>query len=231
MPTMSEEAGASALAAERAAGAAESAAEAAGRAAGAMENMGEWMARLASQSGSPALAGAEAAEMQARIGKGGPGVIKRGVIAIGQRVSELSDGRYGLSVQPEGKARNKSAENQLARHKRQLARAASTEAKAAWFPWMLGLSLGLVIGMIGVAYWQRRRLQRFWGQTSQRAQHATEGLRQRLDASRSARPPGAPSEAAMGRVPEPVDYTPPGSPRADMTIDQQVNGRVESASQ
>ena len=87
---------------------------------------------------------------------------------------------------------------------------------------MVGLSLGLVVGLVGVAYWQRRRLQAIWNQTSQRMQQTTETMRQRLESSRTGPQPiqpGAPSAAS--------NVTPLGPTGRATDIDRQGNGRME----
>src|SRR5579883_2951338 len=191
------------LSAERAAEAAEAAAAAAERAAGAIEYMGSKMDLLASRG-----------EMPAPI--------------------QAPDGRYGLKVQQEQEEekQGKRTERRAARQKRRMAEeVAPPSTSARWFPWALGLSLGLLIGMIGVAYWQRRRLQQFWGQTSQRAQHVTEGIRQRIEASRGSSLQATPSEGATKISPGTPAFTALGSSESETDIDQQANGRVESTSQ
>jgi hypothetical protein len=220
------------LSVERAAEAAEAAAAAAERAAGAMEYMSSRMGLLP-PAAVPALTDAELERIQGRPGKGGPGAIKRGVMAVGERISELSDGQYGLKVErgQEAEQPDKRKERRRARQERRLAEEAASTTSAKWFPWVLGLSLGLVIGMIGVAYWQRHRLQQFWGQTSQRAQHVTEGIRQRIEASRSTSSQATPPEATTKTSPETPTFTAFGTSGSETDVDQQVNGRVESTSQ
>ncbi len=224
------------LPAERAAIAAEAASLAAQRAAGAVERLGGWLALLASRTPQPSPVQApqvgvpESAltALQPAGGKQGAGVtgsIKRAAMKVGQRISDLSDGRYGLEAQPpkaETK-REKKAEKRLERRARKEAKAEQPGAGVRWLPWAVGLSLGLVIGVVGVAYWQRRRLQDMWTQTSQRVQQTTEAMRQRLESSRAQPQPSqtsiAPEAPALGSL---GSTTPMGE------SDRPVNGRIES---
>ncbi|SRR5579885_725969 len=191
------------LSAERAAEAAEAAAAAAERAAGAIEYMGSKMDLLAGRGEVPAPI-------------------------------QAPDGHSGLKVQQEREEEKhgRRTERRASRQERRIAEeAAPPPTSARWFPWALGLSLGLLMGMIGVAYWQRHRLQQLWGQTSQRAQHVTEGIRQRLEASRSASPQTTPSETVTKTSPGTPTFTTFGSSESETDVDRQVNGRVESTSQ
>ncbi len=233
-----EQPGTADVAAERAASAAEVAAQAASRAASAAERVGAWVALLVSRATQPpqaqAIAGvtpetmqaAEAVQPQHRPGKSIAERIKRAVTVVGQRISDFSDGRYGLEAAPskaETRAARK-AQKRLERRARKKVKAEQPGGEVRWFPWMVGMSLGLVVGMIAVAYWQRRRLQRMWGQTSQRLQQATGEMRQRLEAGRlppTMRPPDSSPE-----TPESTRRS-AGNAVSDV-MNQQVNGRQET---
>ena len=226
------------VAAERAASAAEIAAQAASRAASAAERVGAWMALLVSratqQPQAQAVSGVTPASMQEasvsqsqrRPGKRITENIKRAATSVGQRIGDLSDGRYGLEAAPskaETRAAQK-AQKRLERRVRKEVKAEQSGGEVRWFPWMVGMSLGLAAGVIAVAYWQRRRLQRMWGQTSQRVQQATGEMRQRLEASRQ------PSTMRPSDIsPEPPEYTRrnAGDTISDI-MNQQVNGRQET---
>lgn len=219
------------LSAERAAIAAESAAQAARSAVGMMERLGGWMAVLAGRASqapealTPEAAQAAALERESdRPSNGMTESLKRAAMSVGQRVSDLSEGRYGFEVQlPKAETKQtKKAEKRLKRRAEKEARAEQPGSGVSWFPWMVGLSLGLVVGLVGVAYWQRRRLQAVWNQTSQRVQQTTETMRQRLEASRTGPQtiqPGTPSAAP--------NITPLGSTGRATEIDRQGNGRME----
>jgi hypothetical protein len=219
------------LSAERAAIAAESAAQAAQRATGMMERLGVKMALLAGRAPETpeALApeAALAAALERESGEHSKGVtesLRRAAMTVGQRVSDLSDGRYGLEAQlpKAGTKQEKKAEKRLKRLAEKEAQAEQPGSSVSWFPWMIGLSLGLVVGLVGVAYWQRRRLQTIWNQTSQRMQQTTETMRQRLEASRTGPQtiqPGTPSAAS--------NITPLGPSGRATEIDRQGNGRME----
>jgi hypothetical protein len=235
--SMRELSGGADFPAERAAVAAEAASLAAQRAAGAVERVDRWLALLASRTPQPvslqarqggmpeaALAQPPAPE-EGKQGGGAAGAIKRTAMRMGQRLSELSDGRYGLKTQPpraETK-QEKKAEKRLERLARKEAKAEQPGAGVRWLPWAVGLSLGLVIGVVGVAYWQRRRLQDMWTQTSQRVQQTTEVMRQRLESSRAQPQPGQASIA-----PEATSLGPLGSTTQVSESDRQVDGRIES---
>jgi hypothetical protein len=220
--------------AERAAEAAEVAAEAAQSAAGLVERMSGWVSALAGRAGQPvpvqpvAAPGAEVVREPERIKGGVPGALKRTALKVSQRVSELSDGRFGLKAKaPKVETRpEKKALRRLERQARKEAKEAQPGAGVRWLPWTIGLSLGLALGLIGVAYWQRRRLQQLWGQASHRMQQAAEEARQRFEASRarapqpaeSGMPPGTPGFTALGPTPSASD------------VEQQGNGRMETTS-
>ncbi|HEY7358822.1 MAG TPA: hypothetical protein VH590_20205, partial [Ktedonobacterales bacterium] len=168
------------LPAERAAIAAEAASLAAQRTAGAVERLGGLLALLASRAPQPSpvqapqvgLPESALVALQPESGKQRPGVtenIKRAAMTVGQHISDLSDGRYGLEAQaPKAETKQeKKLEKRLERQARKAAKAEQPGAGVRWLPWAVGLSLGLVIGVVGVAYWQRRRLQEVWTQTSQ----------------------------------------------------------------
>lgn len=223
------------LSAERAAIAAESAAQAAQRAAGMMERLGGWMALLAGRAPQAPLRVPEAlapeaslaAALERESGEHGKGVtegLRRAAMTVGQRVSDLSDGRYGLEAQPPraGTKQTKKAEKRLKRWAEKEARAEQPGSGVIWFPWMVGLSLGLVVGLVGVAYWQRRRLQDMWAQTSRRVQQTTETMRQRLETSRTE------PQTIQPDIPSATpNVTPFGSAGRATEIDRQVNGRME----
>lgn len=250
------------LSAERAAEAAELAADAAQRAVGLMERMSGWIGTLAMRvpqaAQQPPLAElsagtrrrlrsvgqapgmmpvAEVTPAEEGAAGGMTGALKRAAMTVGERISEWSDGRYGLEtgqareVQKAAKARRRKEQRQE-RQARRAAKESERRQRVSWLPWVIGLSLGLMIGLVGVAYWQRQRLQRVWGQTSQRMQQATESMRQRLEASRGAgsrstlrqtTQPGAPQETTT--------FTPFGSAAPVTDIGQQGDGKRESAGQ
>ncbi|HEY7355327.1 MAG TPA: hypothetical protein VH590_02640, partial [Ktedonobacterales bacterium] len=181
--SMGDLSGGADLPAERAALAAEAASLAAQQTAGAVERLGGLLALLASRTLQPSpvqapqvsLPESALAALQPESSKQRPGVtenIKRAAMTVGQRISDLSDGRYGLEAQaPKAETKQeKKLEKRLERQARKAARAEQPGAGVRWLPWAVGLSLGLVIGVVGVAYWQRRRLQEVWTQTSQRVQ-------------------------------------------------------------
>lgn len=225
------------VSAERAANAAEAASLAAQRAASAVERLGGWLALLANRAPQMPLAQAPrervpeaafGAGLERENGTQGHGVtdnIKRAAMTVGQRISDLSGGRYGLEVQPP-KAETKPGKKARKRLERQIREGAKAEqfgAGVRWFPWMLGMSLGLVIGLVGVAYWQRRRLQEFWERTSQRMQHASEGVGRPLE-SGSTR-----STMLQPNMPTGPSYASPfGAPASTDESNQQANGRRES---
>lgn len=224
------------LSAERAASAAEAAAQAAQSAAGMMERLGGWVALLATRAAPPTPVqpsqavtpeAALAAALRQEGGKEGKGVteaLRRAAMMVGQRVSDLSDGRYGLETQPP-RAETKQEKKAAKRLERRAQREAKEEqpgAGVSWLPWVLGLSLGLVIGLAGVAYWQRRRLQDMWEQTSRRMQQATEGMRQRMETSRSQ------PQTVQTDIPTATPgFTPLGSAAPVTDLEQQTNGRME----
>lgn len=225
------------LSTERAASAVEAASLAAQSAASAVERLGGWLALLASRlpqtpaASTPQAIAPEAAPVPAperENGKQSRGVtenLKRTAVTVGQRISDLSDGRYGLEAQtPKDETRQgKKAQKRLERQLRKEARAEQVGAGVRWFPWMIGMSLGLGLGLIGVAYWQRRRLQDVWDQTSQRMQRATEGTRQRLE-SEYQQAPSAQSNLPTG-MPRSTSW---GSSAPTNENNQPVNGRMES---
>ncbi len=216
------------LSAERAASAAEAASQAAQSAASTVERLGGWLALLASRAPQAVIPEAALAappeQEHGRMGKGVAETIKRTAKTMGQRLSDLSEGHYGLETQPP-KAKTKlgkKAAKRLERQAREAAKAEQPGAEMSLFPWAVGLSLGLVIGLAGVAYWQRRRLQAMWGQTSHRMQQTTEHMRQRLEASR-ARPQTIQSDIPAATP----GFTPLGS--AAPAADQPINGRKETS--
>jgi hypothetical protein len=240
------------LAAERAAFAAEAAAQAAQRAAGLMERIGAWVGltinRAAQQEPTlPAAAVTPMAEravpMRRRAAMAAPvaevsspenggiiGRLKQQALSVGERISDWSDGRYGLKPQEPDKQvakAQKKRNKQRERRAKQAAKEAAKRSNVSWFPWMIGMSIGLVVGLVGVAYWQRQRLQRLWGETSQRVQQATDMMRQRIEASRS------PGQQTLPRdiPPAPSNFTSLGSTPTVTDIDRPANGRLESTSQ
>lgn len=152
--------------------------------------------------------------------------LKRAAVTIGELINDWSDGRYGLAPP---KLEKKALKAQKKAQQGRLLGPATKEAERTsgvrWLPWTIGLSLGLVVGLVGVAYWQRRRLQRLWGETSQRVQEATEHVRQHFEANRS------PFPRTMLRdiTPERPNATPLESPPPGADLDRQRNGRLESA--
>ena len=240
------------LAAERAADAAESAAQAAQSAVGLMERIGAWVGllvnraaqqepvlpatavtpmagRAASVRGRAAMV-APLAEASSPEGDGITSRLKQRAINIGERISDWSDGRYGLKPQEPGKRATKAQKErnkQRERRAKQAAKEAAKRSNVSWFPWVIGMSIGLVVGLIGVAYWQRQRLQRLWGETSQRVQQARDTMRQRVEASRS------PGQQTLPRDVPPAtsNFTPLGSASPMTDVDQPTNGRLESTSQ
>lgn len=149
---------------------------------------------------------------------------------LGERVNDWSDGRYGLEPQKldkkAGKAKKKS-DKQRERLAEKAAKEAAKSSGVRWLPWMIGLSIGLVFGLVGVAYWQRQRLQHLWGETSQRARQATDNMRQRIEASRSP----IPQTIRQDVPPTTPNFTPLGSVPPVTDIDQPGNGRLESTTQ
>jgi hypothetical protein len=224
------------LSAARAAQAAEAASQAAQSAAGAVERLGGWLALLASRApqtttiqvppgGMPAVAfAAEQEQERGKPGKGVAGSIKRAAMMVGQRISDLSEGRYGLAAQePEAETKQeKRAMKRLERRAQKEAKAEQPGANVRWVPWMVGLSLGLMIGLVGVVYWQRRRLQALWQQTSQRMQQATGGMRQRMETTYHQPSP------QMNNPTEASGYRSLGSAAPVNEGTRQVNGRMES---
>ncbi len=217
--------------AERAADAAEAASVAAQRAANAVDRLGGWLALLASRAPQTPLAPAPRESVpEAAFGENSPqghGVtenIKRAAVTVGQRLSDFSDGRYGLEAQPP-KAETKlgkKAQKRLERQIRAEAKAEQAGSSVRWFPWMLGMSIGLVLGLVGVAYWQRRRLQDFWEQTSQRRQRAIEETRQPLER-------GAAPTSMQANLPPGVSRSTPGELSVPTDENNQpANGRLES---
>ncbi len=241
MPEMSTAHPSSAdVSAERAASAAEAASRAAQSAAGAVERLGSWMALLVSRApqtspdeapqggiSGAALVVAKDSEHE----KQGAGVtekLQRAAKMAGQRISEVSEGRFGLAARPsktETKYRKK-AEKRLERQAWKEAKAEQPGANMKWFPWILGMGLGLVIGLLGVAYWKRQRLQAIWERTSHRMQQATDGMRQRLEASHQSLPTMQPG------LSEGTSHVSPSSSAVSSSeMNQQVNGRLESTRQ
>jgi hypothetical protein len=225
------------FAAERAANAAEVASLAAQRATKTAERLGGWLALLASRAPQTPLArvpqeivseAAPGAALQQDNGIQSPGItehIKRAAMTMGQSISDFSDGRYGLETQaPEAETRSgKKAQKRLDQQMLKEAKAEQFGSGVRWFPWMLGMSLGLVIGLVGVAYWQRRRLQDLWEQTSHRMQRTTERVRQPLESSNT------PSKTFYVNLPPGTTRsTPLDSPVPSDESSQQVNGRIES---
>ncbi len=240
------------LAAERAADAAESAAQAAQSAVGLMERIGAWVGLMLNRTAQqepllPATAitpmaeravstrGRAAlmippAEVSSPEGAGITSRLKQRAINIGERISDWSDGRYGLKPQePDKRAAKaqKKRSKQRERRAEQAAKEAAKRSNVSWFPWVIGMSIGLVVGLIGVAYWQRQRLQHLWGETSQRVQQARENMRQRIEASRS------PGQQTLPRdvPPAPSNFTSLGSVSPVTDVDRPANGRLESPSQ
>jgi hypothetical protein len=240
------------LAAERAAFAAEAAAQAAQRAAWLMERVGAWIGlttnraaqqeptlpattvtpmagRAVSTRGRAAMV-APVAEVSSPETGGITSRLKRAAINVGERISDWSDGRYGLKPQEPDKRTTKAQKKrnkQRERRAKQRAKEAAKRSNVSWFPWVIGMSIGLVVGLAGVAYWQRQRLQRLWGETSQRVQQARDNMRQRIEASRT------PGQQMVPRdvPPTPSNFTSLG-PRPSVTdVDQATNGRLESTSQ
>jgi len=240
------------LAAERAAFAAEAAAQAAQRAAGLMERVGAWMGlttnraaqqepmlpataaapmagRAVSTRGRPVME-APVAEVSSPEAGGITGRLKQAAINVGERIGEWSDGRYGLKPQKPDKKTAKATKKrnkQRERRAKEAAKEAAKRSNVSWFPWVIGMSIGLVVGLIGVAYWQRQRLQHLWGETSQRVQQARDTMRQRIEASRS------PGQQTLPRdiPPATSNFTPLGSVPPVTDVDQPTNGRLESTSQ
>lgn len=246
------------IAAERAALAAEAASDAAQRAVGLMERVGTLLRVQASRAAlpaesvtvpvsqaRPAVAGSAALpeallteEEQAGPGRKVASTLKRTVTRVGERINELSDGRYGLETTPPKE--EKKAAKRIQRQERKAAKQAEKSSGVSGLAWAIGLSLGLTLGLLGVAYWQRRRLQRIWGETSQRMQQATEDLRQRFDAQRSKTTPQAtewtvtPEARGTGQAettPGTGTFTQFGSTTPSPDLGQQTNGRVESGTQ
>lgn len=240
------------VSAERAAFAAEAAAQAAQRAVGLMERVGGWVGLLASRApeqelvttaapvaeraataaGMAALAipAAEASSPEAGASRGVTNRLKQVAMNLGERVNDWSDGRYGLEPQKldkkAGKAKKKS-DKQRERLAEKAAKEAAKSAGVRWLPWVIGLSIGLVFGLVGVAYWQRQRLQHLWGETSQRARQATDNMRQRIEASRSP----IPQTLQQDVPPTTPNFTPLGSATPVTDVDQPGNGRLESTTQ
>ncbi|HEX6778659.1 MAG TPA: hypothetical protein VF099_10695 [Ktedonobacterales bacterium] len=240
------------VSAERAAFAAEAAAQAAQRAVGLMERVGGWVGLLAGRAteqeplttaepmagraatvaGMAALAipAVEASSPEAGTSRGVTNRLKQAAMNLGERVNDWSDGRYGLEPQKldnkAGKAKKKS-DKQRERLAEKAAKEAAKSSGVRWLPWMIGLSIGLVFGLVGVAYWQRQRLQHLWGETSQRARQATDNMRQRIEASRSP----IPQTIRQDVPPTTPNFTPLGSVPPVTDVDQPGNGRLESTTQ
>jgi hypothetical protein len=172
-------------------------------------------------------------EKPGKLGRGIGAKLKRAAISTGERIYDLSNGRYGLEPVLSKEAQKVSKRRKL--KERKAVKRTEKSSRASGLAWAIGLSLGLVIGMLGVAYWQRRRLQRIWGETSQRMQQATEELRQRFDAQHKASPrlrewdfsserqkTGQTGTAGTGT------FTLPGSSAPTTDWGQQTNGKVES---
>ena len=225
------------LSAEHAASAAEAASRAAQSAAGAVERLGAWMALLVSRApqtspgevpqggiSGAALVVAKDSERE----KQGAGVtekLQRVAKIAGQRISEVSEGRFGLAAEP-SKAEtkySKKAEKRLERQAWKEAKAEQPGANVNWFPWMLGMSLGLLIGLLGVAYWKRQRLQAIWERTSHRMQQATGEMRHQREVSHQQLPTMQPDISAGA-----PHFSPPSSSISSSEMNQQVNGRLES---
>lgn len=221
------------LAAERAAFAAEAAAQAAQRAVGLMERAGAWMGLLINRAAQqePALMAPMAKVSEPEAGAGGiTDKFKRAAASVSERISDWSDGRYGLTSQQPDKKAMKAAKKSAKQSERLVEKAAKESAKhseARWFPWMIGLSIGLIVGLIGVAYWQRQRLQHLWGETSQRVQQATDTMRQRIETSRSPNPEMLPRDMPTATP----NFRPLGSAASVSDADQTTNGRREPANQ
>ena len=223
--------------AERAASAAEAASRAAQSAAGAVERLGSWMALLVSRApqASPgeapqgvisgaALVVAKDSEHE----KQSAGVtekLQRAAKMAGQRISGVAEERFGLVAQPsKAEARQeKKALKRLERQAWQEAKAEQPGANMKWVPWMLGMSLGLVVGLLGVAYWKRQRLQAIWERTSHRMQQATDEMRHRREASHQSLP-----TMQSGLSEGTPHVSPSGSAVSSSEMNQQVNGRLES---
>jgi hypothetical protein len=173
-------------------------------------------------------------EEQAGPGRKVASSLKRAATRVGERINDLSDGRYGLETERMKQAKKEA--KHLSRQERKAVKQAEKASRGSGAAWAVGLSLGLVIGLLGMAYWQRRRLQRLWGETSQRMRASTEELLQRFDAQRGAvSQPGAfgiTPEARVAGQPEPsqgaTTFTSLGSAAPATDLGQQTNGRVES---
>lgn len=247
------------LSAERAAVAAEAASDAAQRAVGLMERMGSVLRLQASRAalpgepvavpvsqpsarmavagrGMPSEAPLAEGEEQAGTGRKVASSLKRTVTRVGERINELSDGRYGL--EPEQPKEEKKSTKRRQQQKLKAKKETEKSSRVSGLAWTIGLTLGLVVGLMGVAYWQRRRLQRLWSETSQRMQQATDELRQRFDAQRRASqqqtewdfPPEMKQAGQAGTSPD-APLPPPGSSSPRTNLGQQTNGRVESGTQ
>lgn len=172
--------------------------------------------------------------------------LKRAAAAANERINEWSEGRYGLTMeQPKAekkaekraekleKRRTPCSVRKAAARAQKAAEQAEKASQASWLPWMIGLSLGLLAGLFGVAYWQRRRLQEVWGQTSQRVQQAGEEVRQRFEALRSSQQ-SSQAGAASGQAGQQVGGTGSvafrslGSAASVADLDESVNGLAES---
>jgi hypothetical protein len=239
MPFLADLPGSADVSAARAANAAEAASVAAQSAASAVDRLGGWLALLASRAPQTIFApttreiAPEAAlgvalpreNVSAQPGVTNP--IKRAALTVGQRINDLSDGRYGLEAQlPKSETKpGKKAQKRLERQMREEAKSEQFASGVKWFPWVLGMSLGLVIGLVGVAYWQRRRLQAFWERASQRVQRATEGMGQSLE-SRSTSSPMLQSHTSAG--PSQVSRIHMPASTDENNQPKQMNGRAES---
>jgi hypothetical protein len=223
------------LSAERAATAAEAASRAAQSTASAVERLGSWMAVFLSRTPQPSTEEAPYIARSSEVAlfavkpqeqDGGVAVkLQRAVKMARQRIGEVAEERFGLAVRPskaEAKQQKK-IQKRLEHQAWQEAKAEQPGANMKWFPWMLGMSIGLVIGLVGVAYWKRRQLQAIWQRTSHRVQQATGEMRHRLEEShqqQSIRQPDLSTDTPR--------FSPPSSALPSSEMNQQANGRMES---